>query len=80
MNVKIWVQKQREFFFYSSSILIIYEGDAERAEDAKIAIRLVDFAHTFKSDGKMDTNFLAGLRAIIKALSSVLHTARVEDL
>lgn len=74
------LQRQRDFYFYSSSILIIYEGDAERAEDAKIATRLVDFAHTFPSDGKKDTNFLAGLRAIIKALTSVLHTARVDDL
>ena len=74
------LQVQREFYFYSSSVLLIYEGDAETAEDANIAIRLVDFAHTFPSEGKKDTNFIAGLRAIIKALTAVLHCKGVEDI
>ena len=73
------LQKQRDFFFYSSSVLIIFEGDAETAEDARVAIRLVDFAHTFPSDGKKDTNFIAGLRALIKALTAVIRFDRPQD-
>ena len=67
-----WFQTQREFFFYSSSVLIIYEGDAESAEQARVAIKLVDFAHTFPSDGRKDTNFVAGITALIDGLTNVL--------
>ena len=74
------VQEQREFFFYSSSVLLIYEGDAENMEEANVSIRLVDFAHTFSSEGKKDTNFIAGLRAVIKALTAVMGCKAGDDL
>lgn len=67
-----WFQTQREFFFYSSSVLIVYEGDAESAEEARVTIKLVDFAHTFASDGRKDTNFVAGITALIDGLTNVL--------
>ncbi|BDA44752.1 Inositol polyphosphate multikinase IPK2 [Coccomyxa sp. Obi] len=67
-----WFQLQRDFQFYSSSVLIIYEGDATSAEDANVSIRLVDFAHTFPSQGQKDFNFLRGLLALSATLSSVL--------
>ncbi len=67
-----WFQTQREFFFYSSSVLIIYEGDAESPEQARVTIKLVDFAHTFASDGRKDNNFVAGITALIDGLTNVL--------
>lgn len=73
------MQEQREFLFYSSSVLLIYEGDAETREEANVSIRLVDFAHTFSSEGKKDTNFIAGLRAVIKALTAVLGCNAGDD-
>ena len=77
----VWpLQEQREFLFYSSSVLLIYEGSAETAEDANVSIRLVDFAHTFPSEGKKDTNFIAGLRAIIKALTAVMRCDSEDEL
>ncbi len=66
------VQLQRDFQFYSSSVLIIYEGDATSAEYANVSIRLVDFAHTFPSQGQKDFNFLRGLLALSATLSNVL--------
>jgi Inositol polyphosphate kinase len=36
-----WFAHQREFCFYSSSVLIIYEGAASSAETAAVSIRLV---------------------------------------
>lgn len=53
-------------------MLIIYEGDAATAEDANVSIRLVDFAHSFPSQGQKDLNFLRGLLALSGTLSSVL--------
>ena len=64
-------QVQQEFCFYSSSVLIVYEGDAETAEEANVSVRLVDFAHTFPSGGQRDTNFMKGLSALMGALSVV---------
>lgn len=67
-----WFAQQTEFCFYSSSVLIIYEGAATTADSAAVSIRLVDFAHTFPSEGQPDGNFLAGARALLGALSGVL--------
>jgi 1D-myo-inositol-tetrakisphosphate 5-kinase/inositol-polyphosphate multikinase len=64
-------QVQQEFCFYSSSVLIIYEGDAETAEEANVSVRLVDFAHTFPSGGQRDGNFAKGLQALLGTLSVV---------
>ena len=36
-----WFEHQREFCFYSSSVLIIYEGAATSADAAAVSIRLV---------------------------------------
>lgn len=36
-----WFEHQREFCFYSSSVLIIYEGAASSADAAAVSIRLV---------------------------------------
>lgn len=67
-----WFAHQREFCFYSSSVLIIYEGAASSADAAAVSIRLVDFAHTFPSNGQPDENFTAGARALLQALTAVL--------
>ena len=66
-----WLQVQQDFCFYSSSVLIMYEGDAETAEEAAVSVRLVDFAHTFPSGGQRDGNFSKGLSALTSALSAV---------
>lgn len=67
------LQVQREFFFYSSSILIIYEGDAADPAHSRVSIKLVDFAHTWQHrDGQRDENFISGLRAVIDALTNVM--------
>ncbi|CAL5229779.1 g13168 [Coccomyxa viridis] len=66
-----WFQVQQDFCFYSSSVLIIYEGDAETAEEANVSVCLVDFAHTFPSGGQRDANFIKGLSALMSTLSVV---------
>lgn len=52
-------------------------------EDARVSVRFVDFAHTFKlEDGRQrrDHNFLAGLRAIIARLSAVMRQEMADSL
>ena len=48
-----WVSHQTEFQFFSSSVLILYEGSSTGGEALdslnalNVSVRLVDFAHTF---------------------------------
>lgn len=50
-TLESWFRTQREFHFYSASILILYEGDAQGHADANVRVRFVDFAHTFHVGG-----------------------------
>lgn len=74
------VQVQQEFCFYSSSVLIMYEGDAETAEEANVSVRFVDFAHTFPSGGQRDGNFIQGLSALTSMLSAVACSGQYRGL
>ena len=74
------VQVQQEFCFYSSSVLIMYEGDAETAEEANVSVRFVDFAHTFPSGGQRDGNFAKGLSALTSTLSAVACSGQYRGL
>lgn len=69
-----WFQHQNEFHFYSASVLIMYEGNAQNAKEANVRVRFVDFAHTFPtwspmssfcadmlSSNHLDANFEADL-------------------
>lgn len=59
---------QREFLFYSASVLIVYEGDAGAAGEAHVSVRLIDFAHAFPSCGARDENCLEGVESLRGAL------------
>jgi hypothetical protein len=54
-----------------ASVLLTYEGTATRMEDAKPQVHLIDFAHTYHSNGEQDTNFLQGLDSLISILNSL---------
>jgi 1D-myo-inositol-tetrakisphosphate 5-kinase/inositol-polyphosphate multikinase len=71
-ELEAWFSSQREFSFYSSSVLLLYEGDAQGPRGADVRVRLVDFAHTFHDEGAVrDDNFLAGLRSLVARLTGV---------
>ena len=63
---------QRDYHFYSSSVLLIYEGTATTPEDANLSVKLIDFAHALEADGSRDENFLAGLRGLQDGLRAIL--------
>ena len=49
--------------------------------DAKVRVRLVDFAHTFQSEeAQRDANFLTGLRALLARLRGVVHAQLQTEL
>lgn len=62
-------------------MLLLYEGGARNADQAGVRVRMVDFAHTFQAeDGGRDTNFLAGLRALLARLRAVVRATVQQDL
>lgn len=75
-ELESWFERQFEFHFYSASLLVLYEGDAANSAQARVRVRLVDFAHTFPathygSPGVRDDNFLSGLRSLMSRLLTV---------
>jgi len=76
-----WMMHQTEFVFFSSSLLIVYEGK-NCDSGASVSVRLVDFAHAFynrcedmNSDDihPRDENFLEGLRNFKKSLIQICN-------
>eukprot|EP00188_Purpureofilum_apyrenoidigerum_P006116 Plantae.Rhodophyta-Purpureofilum_apyrenoidigerum.ctg894.p1 GENE.Plantae.Rhodophyta-Purpureofilum_apyrenoidigerum.ctg894~~Plantae.Rhodophyta-Purpureofilum_apyrenoidigerum.ctg894.p1 ORF type:complete len:331 (+),score=45.91 Plantae.Rhodophyta-Purpureofilum_apyrenoidigerum.ctg894:372-1364(+) len=72
LQVLLWhLEKQKHFFFYSSSMLIVYEGsdDAEPLVD----VRMIDFAHTQRSFGKNDPGCALGVSSLVNILSRMVN-------
>mmetsp|Transcript_12263 Transcript_12263/g.38846 ORF Transcript_12263/g.38846 Transcript_12263/m.38846 type:complete len:197 (+) Transcript_12263:906-1496(+) len=67
-----WFEEQREYVFYSSSILVLYEGAARTPEELRVRVKLVDFAHTFARESTRDSNFIGGLNALVGVLEGVV--------
>ena len=81
------LSEQHSFRFYSSSLLIMYDGKEHRqCQDSRsdrqhpklMDVRIIDFAHSTQkdiSDGKVhdgpDTGFLLGLENLIKILGEI---------
>lgn len=75
-ELRNWFQNQGMFKFYSSSVLVTYDGEAECAEDLDVRIQLVDFAHTYPTEGTKDRNFQDGLISLLQWLESVVDESR----
>jgi inositol-polyphosphate multikinase len=67
------MSKQYQFTFIASSLLIVYDGE-NRSSTPSIDVRLVDFAHVFRSstDNAADENFLFGLGQCIGYFQKLL--------
>jgi inositol-hexakisphosphate 5-kinase len=63
------MELQKHFQFYSSSLLLVYEGDVNAP--ARVDVRLIDFAHTQRSNGVRDTGYLFGIRYLISVFEAV---------
>jgi hypothetical protein len=42
-------RQQTRYQFFSASVLATYEGEAAAAQEARVRLQLVDFAHVFSS-------------------------------
>eukprot|EP00210_Caulerpa_lentillifera_P006436 g6148.t1 len=75
-ELRNWFQNQGMFKFYSSSVLVTYDGDAECVEDLNVQIKLVDFAHTYPTEGTKDRNFQDGLISFMQWLEEVVDETK----
>lgn len=98
-NLKSAVEQQTSFRFYSTSLLIAYEGHPTR--NLTIDVRIIDFAHSILATPGKDTpdvsaeniihhsfdqnqhegpdqGFLKGLNSLIRLLTEVLESGRVQ--
>jgi len=72
-----WFKTQQFFRFYSSSLLIVYEGNPASFESTSYSgpildVRLIDFAHSTPIlDGKEDQGYIKGLHNVLQILSNI---------
>ena len=64
--------------FYGHSVLLIYEGNIEEENlgvpTSKADVKLIDFAHCYKSkpeENRKDLGSIKGLKNILKVLESI---------
>ncbi|KAF8375868.1 ipmk-1 [Pristionchus pacificus] len=68
-EISSWFEVQRLLHFYSSSLLLIYEADSSLPPS--IDIKLIDFSHTYPSEGKPDSNYIPGLTKLLEIFESL---------
>ncbi|PXF41052.1 Inositol hexakisphosphate kinase 3 [Gracilariopsis chorda] len=66
---------QTSFFFYSSSLLIVYDSNPPASD-----VRMIDFAHTVPSEGHPDTGYLKALDNLITVLETALQLPHAPNL
>ncbi|KAJ7566958.1 hypothetical protein O6H91_02G125600 [Diphasiastrum complanatum] len=71
-----WFEVQTTYHFSSSSVLIIYEGDASpcesgQAQDSGLArVKFIDFAHVSYGQVGTDENYLGALKSLMSYISA----------
>ncbi len=66
-----WFAAQTDAVFYSSSVLLLYDGGVPIGCPPVVDVRMVDFAHVWDARGCRDEGVLCGLREIISRLEEV---------
>ena len=71
---------QTTFHFFASSLLFVYDAEVtERYNESmreelekSVSLKMIDFAHVWRAEGKIDKNYIQGLESLIKLFSKVL--------
>eukprot|EP00762_Andalucia_godoyi_P007740 ANDGO_01794.mRNA.1 putative inositol polyphosphate kinase C970.08 len=74
---------QKELKFFSSSLLVVYEGDKEAAAQSGLVaeVRMVDFANTyFNLDlDQVDHGYIRGIQTTLRVLDDISRDTRRES-
>lgn len=68
--------KQHHFYFYSSSLLLVYEGALPNVAPPRVEVRMIDFAHTVLSNGNRDDGYLLGINYLTRILTEILENEK----
>ena len=61
----------KEFRFYSTSLLLVYDG---ASQEPLVYVKMIDFAHTFAAEGKpIDDGYLLGLNNLLDLCHGLLN-------
>ena len=71
MEIEAFFERQTAFHLFGSSLLFVYDQGNSDAISAKV--RVIDFEHTFPADGKINENFLFGLRNVRKLFEKFIE-------
>ena len=68
-----WVERQRRYHFYGSSILIAYDAyDLQLNQDVKLRVRMIDFNHALpNTEATKDENYCTGLAKLMKVFENL---------
>jgi len=79
-KIRRWFQTQRCYQFYSSSLLLVYDGAAASAEDAiaSLDVRMIDFAHAMPANMCSAASSCRGVAAPVP--SDPVSDASIEDV
>lgn len=75
LHIRKYMTKQRQFKFYSSSLLLVYEGAPREEVPCHAEVRMIDFAHTQwvkGEDDKIDDGYLLGIDSLIEIMKTLL--------
>jgi 1D-myo-inositol-tetrakisphosphate 5-kinase/inositol-polyphosphate multikinase len=72
-------QYQTTFHFFASSLLFVYDAEAAKnfkeTKDASLrkftSLKMIDFAHVWKAEGKIDQNYMKGVQSLIDLFQNV---------
>mmetsp|Transcript_6516 Transcript_6516/g.9858 ORF Transcript_6516/g.9858 Transcript_6516/m.9858 type:complete len:479 (-) Transcript_6516:74-1510(-) len=77
--LKNWFEDNKSLAFYSSSILMVYEGDTSVGSNRDVAnVKMIDFGHVRRESGG-DEGYLHGLRTIIGILNEIVGESNEVD-
>lgn len=66
-----WFEAQRDWHFFSSSVLIAFDGAWKPGQGKPpVRVKLIDFSHAANARGKPDLSVAVGLRNAIQALQA----------
>ena len=71
-DIEVFFEKQTAYHVFGSSLLFIYDQGSPNTISAQV--RLIDFAHSFGANGKIDENYLFGLRNVRKLFETFIET------
>jgi len=66
-KIEALFQVQTVFHLYGSSLLFVYDAAACLDEnlESSASVKMIDFAHVWPAEGKVDTNYLNGVNSLV---------------